>query len=387
MALFARVDQARAGVTDYAQRSAAERELARAAAQRAREARLESVEAAFYDTAMELVRKAEEEERAAQSHLDAAREYDRLAAEPQGSVTATATRAEPAAEAGVGREERRGLGRWQRRGRESGDRSSREAASSDTAGHEHERVSETELEEVSVDEQRARFFDYSRDMLCTAGFDGYFKLVNEAWERTLGYTRDEMLSRPYMDFVHPADIERTTAEAASLGTAGVDTVQFRNRYRAKDGSYRWLEWNSRADRGAELIYAVARDVTDQQRAAEAEARLSAIVRSSADGIIGLSPQGTITSWNAGAERLYGYTMDEIVGEPLSTLIPPERAGEDRMLLDRVLAGETIDHFETERQRKDGTRFTASVSMAQVLDDQDRVVGASISVREIKPRAG
>jgi PAS domain S-box-containing protein len=174
------------------------------------------------------------------------------------------------------------------------------------------------------------------------------------------------------------------AEAASLGTAGVDTIQFRNRYRAKDCSYRWLEWNSRVDRDAELIYAVARDVTDQQRAAEAEARLSAIVRSSADGIIGLSPESTITSWNAAAERLYGYSLDEIVGQPLVKLLPPERADEGRMLLDRVLGGQAVEHFETCRLKKDGTQFKASISISQILDDQGRVVGASISVREIKP---
>jgi PAS domain S-box-containing protein len=343
-------------VSDYARLAATERELARAAAQRARAARLESVDAAFYDTAMEMVRRAEEDERAAQSHLDAAREYDRLAAEGPASV-ATALAEHPAEPSAI------------------------EESASVPVG-EPERTSEGS-EKVPVEEQRGRFFDYSRDMLCTAGFDGYFKLLNDAWERTLGYTKEELPSRPYLDFVHPADIERTMAEAASLGTAGADTVQFRNRYRSKDGSYRWLEWNSRADMGSELIYAVARDVTDQQRAAEAEARLSAIVRSSADAIIGLSPQGTVTSWNPAAERLYGYSVDEVIGEPLTKLIPPDRADEQRMLLDRVQAGDTIEHFETRRRRQDGTEFDASLSMSQVLDAQGRIVGASISVREIK----
>jgi PAS domain S-box-containing protein len=365
-------------VDDYERLAAVERELARAATQRARAARLESTEAAFYDTAMELVRRAEEDERAAQSHLDAAREYDRMAtAAPTSMATVPAQRpAEPSAREQGGH----GPGRWPRR-RGGSDSRAREDGASVPHG-EPETVADGR-EEMLVDEQRSRFFDYSRDMLCTAGFDGYFKLLNDAWERTLGYAQSELLSRPYLDFVHPADVERTLAEAASLGTVGVDTVQFRNRYRAKDGSYRWLEWNSRADMGAELIYAVARDVTDQQRAAEAEARLSAIVRSSADAIIGLSPQGTVTSWNPAAERLYGYSVDEMVGEPLAKLIPAERAGEERELLERVQAGDTIEYFETRRRRKDSTEFDASVSMSQVLDAQGRVVGASISVREVR----
>jgi PAS domain S-box-containing protein len=316
--------------------------------------------------------------------LEAAREYERLVAGGATIAVASSPReAAPGETAGPGA--RRGLALSQKRREDALDGITVEADLSDPLGEGRQAADEDRgVEEVSVEEQQARFFEYSRDMLCTAGFDGYFKLLNDAWERCLGYTKEELLAQPYLDLVHPADVEKTMAEAASLGTAGVDTIQFRNRYRAKDCSYRWLEWNSRVDMEAELIYAVARDVTDQQRAAEAEARLSAIVKSSADGIIGLSPEGTITSWNAAAERLYGYSLEEIVGQPLSKLIPPDRPGEDRQLLDRVLAGEMIEHMETQRLRKDGTQFNASLSMSQVLDDQGRIVGASISVREIKP---
>jgi PAS domain S-box-containing protein len=337
---------------------------------------VDSAEAAFYDTAVELSRKAEEEQRAAQSHLDAAHEYERLA--DAGVKPAPAGRP-VRAEAGTQSPATTESDRWQ--------------ASTDDA----EKVDEGTIDappvvpashsgsDVGTEDQRARFFEYSRDMLCTAGFDGYFKLLNEAWEHTLGYAREELLSQPYMDLVHPADVERTQAEAASLSTAGVDTVQFRNRYRAKDGSYRWLEWNSRADLEAGLVYAVARDVTDQQRTAEVEARLSAIVRSSNDAIYGLSPQGSITSWNSGAERMYGYRVDEIVGQPLSRLVPPDRADEDRVLLERVLRGETVEHFQTDRRKKDGTTFQASVSMSQVLDAQSRITGASVTSRAIGQR--
>src|SRR5215211_1541368 len=313
-------------MSDYRELAATERDLARAAAQRAKQARLESAEAAFYDTALELGLQAEEEDRAAQSHLEAAREYERLVSEGARAV-ATAPRLDARADR-VDDQRRRGLAKWPRRLEEPRDDVDPvHVTETATTGEDDASPDGRVPEEVPVDEQRARFFDYSRDMLCTAGFDGYFKLVNDAWESTLGYTKEELLAQPYLDLVHPADVERTVAEAASLGTAGVDTIQFRNRYRAKDSSYRWLEWNSRVDPEAELIYAVARDVTDQQRAAETEARLSAIVRSSADGIIGLSPEGTITSWNAAAERLYGYSLDEIVGQPLVKLIPSERGDE------------------------------------------------------------
>ena len=111
------------------------------------------------------------------------------------------------------------------------------------------------------------FFGMSLDMLCIAGFDGFFKLLNPAWAKVLGHTREELTAKPYLSFVHPEDRERTTAEAAKL-TAGADTVSFENRYRCKDGSYKWLLWVATADSQAQLLYTAARDITDRRNAEE-----------------------------------------------------------------------------------------------------------------------
>ncbi|MDD2763238.1 MAG: ATP-binding protein [Opitutaceae bacterium] len=112
-------------------------------------------------------------------------------------------------------------------------------------------------------EERDRFFTLTRDMLCVAGFDGYFKRLNPAWGKTLGYTNDELLSRPFLEFVHPDDRAQTHKEAAGLAH-GRETVSFENRYRCKDGSYRWLLWSSRSIVSEQLIFASARDVTERK---------------------------------------------------------------------------------------------------------------------------
>jgi PAS domain S-box-containing protein len=117
--------------------------------------------------------------------------------------------------------------------------------------------------EVSSD----RFFSLSLDMLCTAGFDGYFHALNPAWTKTLGWSMEQLCSRPFLDFVHPDDRAATINETLCL-QSGVDTISFENRYRHKDGTYRWLLWSATASHEERLYYAVARDITDRHRVEE-----------------------------------------------------------------------------------------------------------------------
>jgi PAS domain S-box-containing protein len=115
----------------------------------------------------------------------------------------------------------------------------------------------------------ARFWELSTDLLCTAGFDGYFKHLNGAWERTFGWTLQELRSQPFIEFVHPDDRDVTEAEAASLTSVGHETRNFENRYRCKDGTYRTMLWGARSILEEALIYATAKDVTDLKLAEQA----------------------------------------------------------------------------------------------------------------------
>ncbi|MBI2818752.1 MAG: PAS domain S-box protein, partial [Acidobacteria bacterium] len=118
-----------------------------------------------------------------------------------------------------------------------------------------------------AEEEINRLFTFSQDLLCVAGFDGYFKRLNPAWEKALGYTLEELKAKPYVEFLHPEDRAATLAEAGGL-SSGQLTSALENRYQAKDGSYKWLSWNSYPLPEEQLIYGSARDITERKEAEE-----------------------------------------------------------------------------------------------------------------------
>jgi PAS domain S-box-containing protein len=124
---------------------------------------------------------------------------------------------------------------------------------------------------------------------------------------------------------------------------------------------------------------------DEQAATQAQLRLAAIVESTDDAIIGKDMNGIITDWNDGAARLYGYPTGELVGKPISLLLPPDRADDFLAIMTKIRGGEVVKHFDTVRQRKDGTRIEVSLTVSPIVDPDGRIVGASTIARDISER--
>jgi len=168
-----------------------------------------------------------------------------------------------------------------------------------------------------------------------------------------------------------------------------DTLYFEARIRRADGAERWIAARGRVYRGEQAqpirLAGVVADITGRKQAEEARSRLAAIVETAEDAIISKSLEGTITSWNQAAERLLGYTADEIIGQPITLLIPARLQSEEDAILARLRRGELIEHFETVRVSKGGREFPVSLSISPVKDRNGKITGASKILRDISAR--
>jgi PAS domain S-box-containing protein len=155
---------------------------------------------------------------------------------------------------------------------------------------------------------------------------------------------------------------------------------------AKDGREISIEHNAAAirDNAKEVIGAILvfRDVTRQKNARQIQSQLAAIIAGSDDAIISKDLNGIILSWNKGAEQIYGYTAQEMVGKPMSVLIPPGYHNDVLDILERIKRGERIEHYETKRKRKDGVVLDVSLTVSPIYDDEAHVIGASKIARDI-----
>jgi two-component system, chemotaxis family, CheB/CheR fusion protein len=223
-------------------------------------------------------------------------------------------------------------------------------------------------------------------VIWTTNAEGRFVTAQPSWSQFTGQTWDEHRDFGWANAVHPDDREQIRDLWKAALAAGTVYDSAGRIWHAATGAYRHFEARAvpvlNADGSIREWVGQISDVEDRTRAEEARARLAAIVESSEDAIVSKDLNGIITSWNAGAEHLFGYTAQEAVGQPVTILIPPDRFHEETKILGRIRRSEVVESFETIRRRKDGTLFDASVTVSPVRDNQGCVVGASKIARNI-----
>jgi two-component system, chemotaxis family, CheB/CheR fusion protein len=240
-------------------------------------------------------------------------------------------------------------------------------------------------------EDRARLaaiVENSDDAIIGKTLEGIVTSWNPAAERIFEFTAAEMIGQSITRVI-PPDRQEEEGFILSRLRRGERIATYETERVTKNGRrvYISLTASPILDGEGNIIGAakIARDVTDRKLADEARFRLAAVVESSDDAIITKTLDGIITSWNNAAERMYGYTANEVIGQPVTILIPADRADEEPAILQRLRHGDKIDHYETVRRRKDGSLIDVSLTVSPIKDRVGRIIGASKVARDITPR--
>jgi PAS domain S-box-containing protein len=238
------------------------------------------------------------------------------------------------------------------------------------------------------EEREAAILYASLDAVITIDHQGQVLEFNPAAEKVFGYNRAEVLGREMSELIIPPALRerhrRGLAKYLATGEGPVLGKRLELKGMRADGTEFPVELTITPITGNEqpVFTGFVRDITERKRMEETRSQLSAIVESSDDAIIGKTLDGIITSWNEGAEKVYGYTAHEVVGRPISMLMPPDLIKELPAILNRLRMGESINHYETVRLRKDGQRINVSLTLSPIRDSAGNIVGASTIARDI-----
>jgi PAS domain S-box-containing protein len=236
-------------------------------------------------------------------------------------------------------------------------------------------------------EQLDQFFNVTLDILAIANTEGYFMRLNPTIEKVLGYTREELMAKRFLEFVHPDDVDRTMEAVSRLASQEKVSV-FENRYRCKDGTYRWLQWSSTPV--GNFIYAAARDVTENKQAEkvlhESELKYRTLYESMRDAFVKADMTGRIQEFNAAYQEMVGYGDEELHRMTYLDLTPEKwHAFEARIVEEQILRYGFSDVYEKEYLKKNGTVFPVEVRKFLVQDASGEPEGTWAIIRDISDR--
>ena len=230
--------------------------------------------------------------------------------------------------------------------------------------------------------------DSCQDAIVGKDLDGIITSWNPAASRIFGYRPDEVIGRSILTLI-PEELRDEEPEILRRIRAGERIESYETERVTKSGKRLFvsLTISPIRDPAGRIIGAskIARDISEHRRAEEMRSRLAAIVDSSDDAIISLNPDGIVTSWNAAANRIFGFTAEEMIGRSSECMVPQELHAEEGEILHKMRAGQDIDHFETRRLGKDGAAIDVSLSIFPLRDTSGRVIGTSEIGRDISAR--
>jgi PAS domain S-box-containing protein len=217
---------------------------------------------------------------------------------------------------------------------------------------------------------------------------GRYIFVNQRFCDMVGYREDELTGMRMQDITHPDDVSGNLRLSRRMIETGA-SFEVEKRFKRKDGTFAWASVSVAPIRNAagqvHQAAAVAIDIAERKHAEEIEHRIAAIIESSDDAIVSTNLDDVITSWNGGAERLYGYRAEEMIGRPLTSLLPDDRQDEGRRILELIRRDEHVRSYETVRRHKDGNPVEVSLTVSPIRDAHGRIVGSSKIARDISER--
>jgi PAS domain S-box-containing protein len=228
------------------------------------------------------------------------------------------------------------------------------------------------------------------DPLLVLSQDLRLQTANRAFHEMFGVARESMQTIALDSLAHVTlDLARVGSQLQKMMADGSEFQAFEIEHNFPGSGPRTLVLDARplslSGHSGPLILLSFHDVTMRKEAEAANARLSAIIQSSDDAIFSIDLNVIITSWNQGAERIFGYTPDETIGKPITILIPADRADEEPAIVERVRRGDRIDHYETVRRRKDGSLVDLSLTVSPIVDEHGAIIGVSKIARDISQR--